>query len=303
MPFLGAIEAESKSIRSAPAKIDASARKASVPPSPRFRTTFAEGMSVSSARHHARAMNGLSGSPASVGHYLVQLQRQCGNGYVQRVVNLAEESVVASACEGMLQRQDDSTDENNQLPVSSSVSLDEGLFVEDGQDNAGVAAASSPQVVRVQRAPAGEDIPPPPPAFPSVYEWAFDVFDDAGSLYGLTCEDRRERGFVTMWNEQTNKSFTGPTAIGDPAVGCNRAHINLIFPDDRPPLFPVGWFHTHPPANPGCMKLAVGPSDEDKRTSQRLGMPGMVMDTATPAADCKNSSYFFFGPARRSAYR
>ncbi|MGF6778258.1 hypothetical protein P3T21_003476 [Paraburkholderia sp. GAS334] len=301
MPFLAAIESERKGTGSTPAKIAAPARKVSVPSSNTFRTTSANSKPVSSARRDARALNGLSGSPASVGLYLVQLQRQCGNGYVQRVINLAEASLAASPSARMVQRQDDGADENSQSPASSYVSLDEDLFVEDGQDNDGVAAASGPPVL-VQRAPDGQDIPPPPPAFPSVSEWAFDVFDDAGSLYGLTCEDRRERGFVTMWNERTNTSFAGPTAIGDPTVGCStRAHIDLVFPADRPPLFPVGWFHTHPPANPGCRKLAVGPSDKDKKTSERLGLPGMVIDTATPTADCKTSSYFFFGPARRTA--
>jgi Domain of unknown function (DUF4157) len=208
-----------------------------------------------------------------------------------------------------LRRQAGGMDDDQKAPDSSpdkppdpsySVILNENLFVEDDETSGGQAANASSSAV-VRRAPA--DIPPPPPAFPSVYEWYFDIAQDAQSLFGLTCTDGRERGFYVMWNESSKKSFAGPIAIGDPAVGCTQAHIELgAKPGDKRPIFPVGWFHTHPLANKGCRKLTVGPSDLDKQTSKDLGLPGMAEDTKTPNAPCSDAGSYFFGPIRRSYY-
>jgi hypothetical protein len=183
---------------------------------------------------------------------------------------------------------------------SGAINISEELFVANGQDETGG--------VQVQRAHDGDvavarqrtdDIPPPSP-YPSANEWFWDIHDDASSLYGMTCQDGAERGFFVMWNEQTRKSSAGPTAMGAPAVGCSRAEIHLgPVPRDAKPLFPVGWVHTHPMANPGCHKLGVGPSKTDKDTSGATGLPGMVIDTRTPASPCADSGSYFFGPALR----
>jgi hypothetical protein len=186
-----------------------------------------------------------------------------------------------------------------------SVTITEDLF-EPQEEPAATqlqASADSSAELSVRRQasdPRIADIPPPSP-FPGTDDWlSGEVVDQAGSLYGMSCQDRRERGFYVMWNQRTNKSFPGETAIGDPVKGCHPAEIHLgPMPPDRKPIFAVGWFHTHPPANPGCRKTGVGPSDVDKNTSRSSGLPGMVADTVTATSPCGDFGYFFFGPEIR----
>jgi hypothetical protein len=206
-----------------------------------------------------------------------------------------------------VQRQTD--DEGYQTPYGSSdssngpsgsIDISDDLFVANDQDETGgsqlQAARYADLGLTLQRQ---ADIPPPSP-FPSVTDWFWDIHDDASSLYGMTCKDRAERGFYVMWNQNTGKSFAGDTAMGAPATGCNPAEINLgPIPRDAKPIFPVGWFHTHPMANPGCRKVTVGPSRKDKDTSRSIGLPGMVDDTRTPSSPCADSAVFFFGPTIR----
>jgi hypothetical protein len=144
------------------------------------------------------------------------------------------------------------------------------------------------------------DIPPPPPAYPSVYEWFFDVSDAMGEAWNMTCQDGRERGFYVLWNEASNKSAPGPVVVGEPAKGCAAAHLSLgPVPADRKPVYPVGFFHTHPLAPPGCHKIGVGPSDVDKQTASDNHLPGAVRDTSTTSSGARDSGTFFFGVTRR----
>ena len=186
-------------------------------------------------------------------------------------------------------------------PPSGSIDLTEQLFEEDPGNPGQLPMA--PDVTAGPVLQRDNDFPPPPPAYPSSYQWFNDVSGgdvDFNTLFGLTCKDGRERGFYVMWNERTNKSYPGPVEIGDPAKGCVSASIQLgTVPQDRKPIYPVGWFHTHPLANPGCHKVDVGPSDTDKKTSATTGLPGLVVDTKTPTSNCHDSGYFFFGPTTR----
>jgi hypothetical protein len=207
-----------------------------------------------------------------------------------------------------VQRQADHTDEEpgagttaQAAPASGSIEITEPLFEEDPGNPGQLQASPDPAMgPLLQRQP---DIPPPPPAYPSSYQWYSDLAGQDptfSSLFGLTCTDGRERGFYVMWNESTNKSYAGPVEIGDPAKGCASAHINFgPVPPDRKSIYPVGMFHTHPLANPGCRKIEVGPSKLDKDTAASTGLPGLVIDTKTPTASCKDSGYFFFGPTTR----
>lgn len=183
---------------------------------------------------------------------------------------------------------------------SQSINITEDLFEEDPNAAGQMQRFSEPSSQPlIQRQPPS--IPPPPPAFPSIYEWFFHVSGDTGEAFDRTCKDGRERGFYVMWNENSNKSSAGPLAIGDPAKGCVPASIQLgPRPYDSKPNYQVGWFHTHPLANPGCVKVEVGPSAVDKNTSKDNNLPGLVADTKTPTSTCRDFGYFFFGPTRRS---
>lgn len=214
----------------------------------------------------------------------------------------------AEASNGAVQRQSDHTDDEadgatrpQAKSPSGSIDITEALFEEDAGNPGQLQTAPDPTLGPLLQRQA--DIPPPPPAYPDSSTWFFDFVGadiDFGSLFGLTCEDGRERGFYIMWNEQKKKSFAGPVEIGDPAKGCAPARIQLgPVPPDRKPIYPVGWFHTHPRANPGCRKLEVGPSKLDKDTSAQTGLPGLVEDTKTPTSSCRDAAYFFFGPRVR----
>ena len=206
-----------------------------------------------------------------------------------------------------VQRQSDYTAETeaatepDQEPPSGSIDITETLFEEDTDAPGQLQASPDPALVQRQRQ---DDIPPPPPAYPSIYTWFFDISGadvDFGSLFNLTCEDGRERGFYVMWNEHANKSFAGPVAIGDRKRGCEAPRVNLgPVPPDRKPVYPVGFFHTHPLANPGCIKSKVGPSGVDRRLATDTGLPGLVEDTGTTTSGCEDANFFFFGPVRRS---
>ena len=192
---------------------------------------------------------------------------------------------------------------------------EEGMFAEDGAPAAeellgqGEPAAIQRFVQTMPESGGGllqrqaPDIPPPPPAFPSVYTWLPHVFQDTVGLWNLTCEDRCERGFYVFWNEKTGAIWAGDTAIGEAVSTCKAATIQLgPTPPDRPPVYPVGWFHTHPPPAPGCHKVAVGPSTIDQNTSRDLKMPGALEDWATPSSGCRKSGFWFFGPTTRVGY-
>ena len=201
--------------------------------------------------------------------------------------------------------------------LTGSIDITEVLFVEgegdSGEPSNGESAvqqvADPPPGQQIQRQPTtGEggcvqrqaDIPPPPPAYPSVYEWFFDVSDAMGEAWNMTCQDGRERGFYVLWNEASNRSAPGPVVIGEPAKGCAAAHLSLgPVPADRKPVYPVGFFHTHPLAPPGCHKIGVGPSSVDKQTASDNHLPGAVRDTSTTTSGARDSGTFFFGVTRR----
>ena len=77
-----------------------------------------------------------------------------------------------------------------------------------------------------------QDIPAPPPAFPSVYNWWGWTGEDASlpnllmSLWGLTCQDRLERGFYVWWNSKTNHTVAGETVVGEPWATTERPMIS-----------------------------------------------------------------------------
>jgi len=224
-----------------------------------------------------------------------------------RIADLGGE--FAEASKPGVQRQSNHTDEeadrankSQPKPSSGSIDITEPLFEEDRGNPGQLQTAPDPTLGPLLQ--CQPDIPPPPPAYPSCYTWFSDFVGaavDFDSLYSLTCKDGRERGFYVMWDQRTNKSSAGRVEMGDPAKGCESARINLgQMPPDEKHVYPVGWFHTHPLAPPGCRKLEVGPSQIDKNTSKVLGLPGLVEDTKTPTSNWKDTGYFFFGPTVRS---
>lgn len=238
--------------------------------------------------------SGTDGGKRLLAHELTHVVQQTGGG--------------SSAA---LQRQADEEPENgNAITIE-----EEGLFAEDpalaeeellGQDEGAAAqrmVQTMPEAAGGLLQRQGPDIPPPPPAFPSVYTWLPHVFQDTVGLWNLTCADRCERGFYVFWNERTGAIWAGDVAIGEAVATCKAATIELgPTPPDRPPVYPVGWFHTHPPPAPGCHKVAVGPSTTDQNTSRDLKMPGAVEDWATPASGCRKAGFWFFGPTTRAGY-
>lgn len=171
-------------------------------------------------------------------------------------------------------------------------------------------------VIRRQTQP---DIPPPPPAFPAAAQWFLDVSADAATAWSNTCGDMHERGLWVRWNQSTNKSFAGDMARGGPRPRpqqgkCEGPGVNLgERPRDSGSIFTVGWFHTHPPAVPGCLTVS-GPSETDLTTSSRNGLPGVLQEPATrDARSCSGNEpgpFICFGPdphsrlwsSRRSGY-
>jgi hypothetical protein len=145
------------------------------------------------------------------------------------------------------------------------------------------------------------DIPAPPPAFPNVYSWFWGVSDKMGELWGMSCEDKLERGFIVMWNEKSGKVFNEEVLIG--------THDLVWFqkPPDRAPIYPIGFFHTHTPVTAGFTRI-VGPSETDKNTAKYFQLPGIVYDfldcSAQDCSDCryKHAGYYFFGPMIRNPY-
>jgi hypothetical protein len=168
-----------------------------------------------------------------------------------------------------------------------------------GEEPSAVQAEPEEQVA-VSRQARDDDIPPLPPAFPHISQWPMsELSDTLSSLWGMTCQDRTERGFYVMWNEKTGKIWAGDTQIGQPQKpGDKRAYLNLVKPDDRPPVYPVGDAHTHPPPYPGYTSQ-VGPSDIDIADAKQGGLPGMVEDYKSPAFKKGDGSIYFYGKERR----
>ena len=151
-----------------------------------------------------------------------------------------------------------------------------------------------------------QDIPAPPPAFPSVYNWWGWTGEDASlpnllmSLWGLTCQDRLERGFYVWWNSETNHTVAGETVVGAPWMATERPMISYgPVPRDQPPWYPVGKCHTHPPPYPGYTR-DNGPSDIDRRTEGDLAkLPGVVVDFRGSTTTKGDGTFYFYGPSRR----
>jgi hypothetical protein len=150
-----------------------------------------------------------------------------------------------------------------------------------------------------------DDIPPPPPAFPDVATWPAvgsgdrAVFPTLLSMWALTCQDHTERGFAVMWNANTGEISAGDTQIGEPQKPEDtRARITLVIPPDRPPVYPVGQAHTHPPPFPGRTR-DLGPSDIDLNTANGNGLPGVVEDFATRQFKRNDGKTYLYGKHRR----
>jgi hypothetical protein len=171
---------------------------------------------------------------------------------------------------------------------------------------------SSAPVARSGITVSRDDIPPPPPDYPSKMELATahlanSDYDDnipssLGHLWGMTIQDGLERGFPIYWNEKSGKVSLGQTELGPPHKPGARATITIPMDDPGKGTYTVGSGHTHPPPAPGYQAVTVGPSDVD---ISNLGKkhPGFVHDFSTKA--CKKGDkggLYFFGPDERTGY-
>jgi peptidoglycan hydrolase-like protein with peptidoglycan-binding domain len=211
-----------------------------------------------------------------------------------------------NSLQGFVQRQDldDGTSPQDQPAQGDSSQA----FIDIVEDLSGVPEDSEvvqtfrdPSVGRIQTQ-RDDDIPPPPPPFPTGPQMVLDL-DNTALLWNLSCMDRRERGYYIFWNDTTKKSSSGPVVRGEPwtTEHCrNGAELHLgAVPPDHNHSFTVGFFHTHPPAPPGCRKTAVGPSQKDLDTAKDTGLPGIVRDGSSPTASCADEQqgpFYFFGP-------
>jgi peptidoglycan hydrolase-like protein with peptidoglycan-binding domain len=217
-----------------------------------------------------------------------------------------------SSLQRVIQRQDmDDASSPQDQPAqgdSAQASID---IVEDlsgsPEDNQVVQTFRDPSVPRIQTQ-RDDDIPPPPPPFPTGPQMVLDL-DNTALLWNLSCMDRRERGYYIFWNETTKKCSSGPVVRGEPwtTEQCTHGaelHLGPV-PSDHDHIFTVGFFHTHPPAPPGCTKKAVGPSPKDLETAKEVGLPGIVRDGSSPTARCADEQqgpFYFFGPNVRQKY-
>jgi hypothetical protein len=156
-----------------------------------------------------------------------------------------------------------------------------------------IGAPIAPALQRQQR-----DIPPPPRIFPTPYEWlgAPNLQDTLVEAWNDTQMDDTERGYVVMWNENTKKFwFDHPMRSKLTITGNTYRHdISLPAFHDRPPVFPVGTFHTHPKPPKG-MTGPAGPSSVDKGSL----LPGVVEDSTVDPYNARRSGFYFHGPLRR----
>jgi hypothetical protein len=103
-----------------------------------------------------------------------------------------------------------------------------------------------------------------------------------------------------LWNANTEESSPGDVSMGEPAKGGAPAELQLEDrPADKDPVFPIGFFHTHPPAPKGYVKKGVGPSNKDKEFAKSNTLPGAVIDSMKVTSTCSDSGTYFFGPERR----
>lgn len=146
-----------------------------------------------------------------------------------------------------------------------------------------------------------QDIPPPPHVFPANWDFGThgDLHDDRVEAWNNTQMDDLERGFVVMLNERTGKLWaTRPHLISRLTISKNSYRHDLdyspVLPLDRPPVFPVGTFHTHPKPPKG-MTSKPGPSYVDNADN----LPGVMEDSTVRPYDPRTSGFYFFGPERR----
>jgi hypothetical protein len=214
----------------------------------------------------------------------------------ERIAGTTKSAVDSSTMSvGDIQRQD-SGDEHNQTNQDN-----QGYQgTQDYQPTEEIDISEDLSAVPDDKIQRQADIPPPPPAFPNAAQMTLDL-DNTVLLWNLTCMDRRERGYYIFWDDTTNKSFAGEVHRGEVWTEClKNANLNLgPVPPDTKHIYPVGFFHTHPPAPPRCRKTKVGPSDADLKFASRTGLPGVLRDTSTPTANCaeeQQGPFYFFGP-------
>lgn len=160
----------------------------------------------------------------------------------------------------------------------------------------GLAANHCATPTTLQRQPV--DIPPPLPNFPTPYEWLGvpALQDTLVEAWNDTQLDDTERGYVVMWNEKTQKFWFDYPMTSRLTVTGNTYRHEITLPRfvDRPPVFPVGTFHTHP-RPPKGMTSPAGPSSVDKGSL----LPGVVEDSTVQPYDPRRAGFFFHGPTRR----
>jgi hypothetical protein len=155
----------------------------------------------------------------------------------------------------------------------------------------------SQSTIEVQR----QNIPPPPHMFPANWDFGThgDLNDDRVEAWNNTQMDDLERCFVVLWNERSGKlSATQPHLLSKLTVSKNSFRHDIdyksVLPVDRPPVFAVGTFHTHPKPPKG-MTSKPGPSYVDNKDN----LPGVVEDSVVRPYNARKAAYWFFGPERR----
>ena len=249
----------------------------------------------------AAVVGGRSGAQRTAG--LMALQRFAGNRATAALLSVQRENPGRPL--GPDDPVPESVDQGAAAPgQAGDQSVPAGAGDQGGSGDGAAQPGDEPAGVQRQRGP--DEIPPPPPAFPRITEWNWlgtedgSLSYDLSSRWSMTCSDLRERGFHVQWNSNTGKTFRADDVIGEPyKKGDKRAYIYHTIPPDRPPIYTVGWCHTHPPPLPGETH-AVGQSDIDEKDAASSKMPGGVYDYATREFKRNDGKLYFYGPAARS---
>jgi hypothetical protein len=109
---------------------------------------------------------------------------------------------------------------------------------------------------------------------------------------GLTT--KKEIGRWIFWNNQTGAFSVSPAKVGDLTTGDQDVDMGAS-PEDAPPLYLVGMYHTHPP-NPKFPDLGPSISDKAKANLQRI--PSLVIDSNPDTFDPNDYEPSLVGPAQ-----
>ena len=152
--------------------------------------------------------------------------------------------------------------------------------------------------------------------YPNVWEIIndYDIYNDMWDAWYTmyrkqTDEYRFEVGFYIYYDESKQKLYTGDLFYGpklyykDHDLNCASLTYGEITNKDHLCAF----FHCHPPYKSYTEVRPLGPSDKDKETAYKLGIPGILIDYDSERYINANFEYddmipliLNFGPERRA---